>query len=81
MGEIVNAELKVNKKRSYVAIVIFEVCEDWVKGSRYGILCGSESMMRVRAGRDVVLCGLKNRFLKALPREGGLSHREVVVKH
>ena len=70
-----------------VAVLIHEVCEVWVKGSRCGILCGSvgsESILvRVLADWDVVFDVLENQFLKLLHQDGvrAIWHRPFRYKN
>ena len=54
-----------------------------VKGGGHGVLCesvGFESILvRVQAGRDVILDMMENQFLKGPHQDVGKSHRVAVV--
>ena len=75
---------EVSKQYPDVAVLILQVCEDIVKGSRYNMLCGSVGsdsiLVRVQADRNFVSDVLEKQFLETLPQNGGDSHRVVVIK-
>ena len=67
-----------------MTVFILQVCEYLVKSSRYGFFCGSvgseSRLVRIQAGRHVVIDVVENQLLKALHQDGVGSHRVVVIK-